>query len=218
MNKMKSLSVLALTLMLTGVLAACGNDQAASPSPSTSSDSQADSSANDQSREDNDAHPTDEVDIDKENSTESPTDSAIGEAQEETDLDATTGDPTPSDNESKDNAETDSTPAETKPDESASDSVSSTNSAATGGTTGTAPATTPAADEQSGEGSYVGLADAHSAEIEVDGEAVMYQLSEEAQTQLGQIPADAQVTFTYTEEDFDSETKVLTITDIKEAK
>lgn len=218
MNKMKSLSVLALTLMLTGVLAACGSDQAASPTPESQS-SAAENENETLATEDNDAHPTDEVDIDKENSTESPTDSAIGEAQETTDLDpTTTDDSAPADNGSTDSAEPDKAPAETNTNAGTDKTESSGSTDSSTQETAPAAPATAAAEEQSAQGSYVGLADSHTAEIEVDGESVSYQLSEEAQSQLGKIPADAEVTFTYTEEDFDAETKVLTITGIKAAQ
>ncbi|MCQ4086603.1 hypothetical protein [Saccharibacillus sp. JS10] len=204
MKKMKSLSVLALTLMLTGVLAACGNNQEASPIQEQAPTNTSDETTGDISREDNDAHPTNEVDIDKEDSSDESTDSAVGEAQETTDLDPTTGDPA-----TTDNGSTDSTPADTKTEEPADSTDKGTTPSASAPTT---------EDDKTGRGAYIGLADGHTAEIEVSGNPVMYQLSEEAQTQLGKISENANVEFTYTEEDFDSETKVMTITEIKEAK
>lgn len=209
MTKMRSLSALAVTLMLAGALAACGSDKAASPA---ATDNAKEAIENTPAAADNDAHPTDETDIDMAEESPSETDSA-----------------TPADT-------TESTPADsgTSGSDSSNAGTSGTSSADTGKTdaaetdkTGDSsnagqeetPASTPAAAaEQAGEGSYSGLADSHSAEIDVDGKAVTYQLSEEAQQQINQIPNDAKVTFKYTEDKIDDTTTVLTITEIQEAK
>lgn len=210
MTKMRSLSALAVTLMLAGALAACGSDKAASPA---ATDNAKEAIENTPAAADNDAHPTDETDIDMAEESPSETDSA-----------------TPADT-------TESTPADsgTSGSDSSNAGTSGTSSADTGKTDAAetdkagdssnagqeeVPASTPAATaaEQTGEGSYSGLADSHSAEIDVDGKAVTYQLSEEAQQQINQIPNDAKVTFKYTEDKIDDTTTVLTITEIQEAK
>ncbi|NGZ74919.1 hypothetical protein [Saccharibacillus alkalitolerans] len=217
MTKMKTLSCLAVSLMLTGVLAACGSDKAASPDSQSNAE---EAIENIPAAADNDAHPTNETDIEiDEEAAESPD---TGTATESTDLDVTTTDDSDAaagsgstDNSSS--GSTDSSSASSPSTDAATDSsAAGTKSEGTADSSkGSAPA---AAKEQSGEGTYSGLADNHTAEIEVDGKPVSYQLSEEAQKQVGQIPADAEVTFTYTEEQFDADTTVITITDIKEAK
>ncbi|GGN98756.1 hypothetical protein [Saccharibacillus kuerlensis] len=211
MTKMKSLSALALTLMLTGVLAACGNDQAASPAANDAQTNAEQSIEEIPAAEDNDAHPTSEVDIeiDEEAAAEG---SDASTATESTDLNTMTGDPDPADNGS---GSTDSSAANSGSTNNTS--TGSTNSGETAGSTGTTDSPAAAA-EQTGEGTYSGLADNHTAEIEVNGQPVSYQLSEEAQAQIGKIPTDADVSFTYTEEKFDAETTVMTITDIKAAE
>lgn len=226
MNKMKSLSYLALTLMLTGVLAACGSDEANSPAPASQSESDATTLPPEETKtkEDNSNHPTNETDIDLDEDAPAAGTTDNGDTPESKDSqklpDAkdssitidegattqgnTTETPVPSD----DDKDKDSSAAATTPSK---DSSAETKPAET------KPADTAAA-AQTAAGEYVGLADGHTAEIEVKGEAVAYQLSEEAQAQIGKIPADAKVTFTYTEEQFDAETKILTITDIKAAE
>lgn len=226
MNKMKALSSLALTLMLTGVLAACGDNEANSPAPASQSDETLPAEQT-KTKEDNSNHPTNETDIDIEedapaagttdsgDTPESKDSQALPDAKDSSitiDKGATTNEdktPTP-------------VPSDDEKDSPAADK-STDGAAATPSTdTKTQPAETAPADSaaaaQSAQGEYVGLADGHTAEIEVNGEAVAYQLSDEAQAQIGKIPADAKVTFTYTEKAFDADTKVLTITDIQAAQ
>ncbi|QDH22237.1 hypothetical protein [Saccharibacillus brassicae] len=222
MNKMKALSSLALTLMLTGVLAACGDNEANSPAPASQSDETTLPAEETKTKEDNSNHPTNETDIDLEedapaagttdsgDTPESKDSQALPDAKDSSitiDQGATTHEdktPTP-------------VPSDDEKDSPAADK-STDGAAATPSTdTKTQPADSAAA-AQSAQGEYVGLADGHTAEIEVNGEAVAYQLSDEAQAQIGKIPADAKVTFTYTEKAFDADTKVLTITDIQAAQ
>lgn len=214
MNKMKTLSSLALTLMLAGVLAACGSDAVNSPAPEMQNGAEESDTTlpeeKTKTQEDNSNHPTNENEIDLDEDAPAAGSDNDGAAAGSSDSDKVVEaeDPSLTIDQGSETADTTNngtvaTPAKegsamTKPVESAESAQ-----------------TQPAAAEQTAKGSYVGLADSHTAEIEVDGKAVAYQLSEEAQQQLGKIPADAPVTFTYTEKDFDSETKVLTITDIK---
>lgn len=215
MTKMRSLSALAVTLMLAGVLAACGSDKAASPA---ATDSAKEAIENTPAAADNDAHPTDETDIDMAEEAPSDTDSATpADTTESTPADSGTN----SGSESSDK-ETSGTPsADTDTDTGKTDAAETakpTESSNAGESKAPASAPAAAAAEQTGEGSYSGLADSHSAEIDVDGKAVTYQLSEEAQKQINQIPNDAKVTFKYTEDKIDDTTTVLTITEIQEAK
>ncbi|OWR33111.1 hypothetical protein CDO73_00970 [Saccharibacillus sp. O23] len=213
MTKMKSLSALAVTLMLAGVLAACGSDKAASPAATENAE---EAIENIPAAADNDAHPTDETDIDMAEESSGETDSAApADPTESAPADSGTSGTESSDTGTQGSGETSSadtgkteTTETTKPADSANTGKEET------------PASTPAAAaaEQTGEGSYSGLADSHSAEIDVDGKAMTYQLSEEAQQQINQIPNDAKVTFKYTEDKIDDTTTVMTITEIKEAK
>ncbi|OWA34296.1 hypothetical protein B9G55_18440 [Saccharibacillus sp. O16] len=218
MTKMKSLSALAVTLMLAGVLAACGSDKAASPAATNNAE---EAIENIPAAADNDAHPTDETDIDmaeeeqEEAPAEAPADnSSSTPAPSESTDSSTSSTETSSPSSSSSSTETDKDKSESAPAES-STKTDSSDSAKTDESK--APATAAAA-EQTGEGSYSGLADSHSAEIDVNGKAMTYQLSEQAQQQINQIPNDAKVTFTYTEEKVDDTTTVMTITDIKAAK
>lgn len=213
MTKMRSLSALAVTLMLAGVLAACGSDKAASPA---ATDNAKEAIENTPAAADNDAHPTDETDIDMAEESSSETDSAApADTTESTPADSGTN----SGSESSDKGTSDTPSADTDTGKTdAAETAKPTDSANAGETKAPASAPAAAAAEQTGEGSYSGLADSHSAEIDVDGKAVTYQLSEEAQQQINQIPNDAKVTFKYTEDKVDASTTVLTITEIKEAK
>ncbi len=213
MTKMRSLSALAVTLMLAGVLAACGSDKAASPAATENAE---EAIENTPAAADNDAHPTDETDIDMAEESSSETDSATpAETPESTPADSDTN----SGSESSDKGTSDTPSADTDTGKTdAAETTKPTESSNAGESK--APASAPAASaaEQTGEGSYSGLADSHSAEIDVDGKAMTYQLSEEAQKQINQIPNDAKVTFKYTEDKIDDSTTVLTITEIQEAK
>lgn len=207
MTKMRSLSALAVTLMLAGVLAACGSDKAASPA---ATDNAEEAIENIPAAADNDAHPTDETDIDMAEESQDASNSEAADSTETAPADSSsTG------SESADKTTTDTSSTSTDKTGTSETNTKTDSSASAGKSEDKAPA---AAAEQTGKGSYSGLADSHSVEIDVDGQAVTYQLSEEAQKQINQIPNDAKVTFKYTEQKVDDTTTVLTITEIEAAK
>ncbi|MDO3408464.1 hypothetical protein QWJ34_01650 [Saccharibacillus sp. CPCC 101409] len=217
MNKMKSLSYLALTLMLTGVLSACGSNEAASPVPDAEQSSQSDGEVTNNEEEtiaDDTAEPAEEPDAAAED-TEAAEDSPAADSTP-ADNSGTSGTTDSSSSDTKESGKTDTAPADSGKTE--------TPAASTGGTSGTdskdtgktdtAPAETPKDGALNGQGEYSGLADSHTVEIEVDGKAVSYQLSEAAQDQISTIPSQAMVKYTYTEDKIDDQTTVLTITEI----
>lgn len=133
------------------------------------------------------------------------------------------------------NATTEVTPPATgTTDESSSESVEDNQSTDdnTAGTTeesveaddnNKAPDTTTdssAAETKSATGTFTGLADEHSAEIMVDGQPMVFQLSDAAQTVAGSLKEEAKVSFQYTEKAIpgDDKIKSMTITKLQEAK
>ena len=73
----------------------------------------------------------------------------------------------------------------------------------------------PGTDEvKEGTGSYVGMADGHTIEIIVDGEAAAFQLADELREEVELIEEDTIVTFEYTEEQLDEIAVLLTLVSI----
>lgn len=79
------------------------------------------------------------------------------------------------------------------------------------------PSESPVAESKQGEGEFVGLADSHTVEITVDGEAAAYQLGEGMDSAVDGLKEGDKVSFEYTEAaiEGDSTAKVLTITKIE---
>ncbi|GLX67221.1 hypothetical protein [Paenibacillus glycanilyticus] len=77
----------------------------------------------------------------------------------------------------------------------------------------------PEAESKQGKGVFVGLADSHTVEITVDGEAAAYQLGEGMDTAVADLKEGDNVSFDYTEEavEGDEAAKVLTITKIEKS-
>ncbi|CAM3421739.1 hypothetical protein PALU110988_21700 [Paenibacillus lupini] len=82
-----------------------------------------------------------------------------------------------------------------------------------------APTESPNAETKQGHGVFVGLADSHTVEITVDGEAAAYQLGEGTEEAANALKEGDAVTFEYTEAaiEGDATVKVLTITKIEKA-
>ncbi|SFE87601.1 hypothetical protein SAMN05216378_4418 [Paenibacillus catalpae] len=82
-----------------------------------------------------------------------------------------------------------------------------------------APTESPVAEAKQGKGVFVGLADSHTVEITVDGEAAAYQLGEGTEEAANALKEGDAVTFEYTEAaiEGDATAKVLTITKIEKA-
>lgn len=76
------------------------------------------------------------------------------------------------------------------------------------------------AETKSATGTFTGLADEHSAEIMVDGQPMVFQLSDEAQTVAGSLKEESKVSFQYTEKAIpgDDTIKSMTITKLEEVK
>jgi uncharacterized low-complexity protein len=65
----------------------------------------------------------------------------------------------------------------------------------------------PDADEvKRGEGTFTGLIDSHSIEIETEAGAMAFQITEELASAIDNLPSDAEVAFEYTEKAIEGET------------
>lgn len=62
----------------------------------------------------------------------------------------------------------------------------------------------PSAPVKSGEGTYVGLSDSHSIEIETKDGAMPLQVTEELLAVVNKLPSDSKVTFEYTEKEIEA--------------
>ncbi|WP_308642163.1 hypothetical protein [Paenibacillus nuruki] len=126
-------------------------------------------------------------------------------------------------------------PATGTTDDSSAESVEDNNEATDDNTAGTTEESVEAddnnestdttthsteAETKSATGTFTGLADEHSAEIMVDGQPMVFQLSDEAQTVAGSLKEEAKVSFQYTEKAIpgDDTIKSMTITKLQEAK
>lgn len=81
------------------------------------------------------------------------------------------------------------------------------------------PSESPVAETKQGKGVFVGLADSHTVEITVDGEAAAYQLGEGMDSAVAALKEGDNVSFEYTEAaiEGDATAKVLTITKIEKS-
>ncbi|ACS98946.1 hypothetical protein [Paenibacillus sp. JDR-2] len=81
------------------------------------------------------------------------------------------------------------------------------------------PSESPSAEAKQGKGVFVGLADSHTVEITVDGEAAAYQLGEGTDSAVAALKEGDNVSFEYTEAaiEGDATAKLLTITKIEKA-
>lgn len=67
----------------------------------------------------------------------------------------------------------------------------------------------PAPDEvKRGEGTFIGLMDSHSIEIETEAGAMPLQITEELASTVENLPSDAKVAFEYTEKTIEGETEL----------
>lgn len=62
----------------------------------------------------------------------------------------------------------------------------------------------PSAPVKSGEGTFVGLSDSHSIEIETKDGAMPLQVTDELLAVVSELPSDAKVTFKYTEKEIEA--------------
>ncbi|MGO4108695.1 hypothetical protein [Paenibacillus sp. YAF4_2] len=81
------------------------------------------------------------------------------------------------------------------------------------------PSESPEAQTKQGKGVFVGLADSHTVEVTVDGEAAAYQLGEGMDEAVNTLKEGDNVTFEYTEAaiEGDATAKLLTITKIEKS-